>query len=136
MTNESSNYADLVKLLRANMTTVDWLPLMRAAADAIERLVRERDEARAEGKRYDKAWLEEIGACIDMASLAAERRVKLEAAEAEVVKWHGDAVRLQADNIRLREALQEVLDDCDLDGRGAPRISVYQRARAALEKAK
>ena len=41
-------------------------------------------------------------------------------------------IELEAENARLREALGDMLDDCEPDRPGAPRLSIREAARAVL----
>lgn len=57
----------------------------------------------------------------------------LEALAAEVIRLRreNETLRQRAEN--LREALGDMLDDCEPDRPGAPRLSIREAARAALE---
>ena len=41
-------------------------------------------------------------------------------------------IELETQNARLREALGDMLDDCEPDRPGAPRLSIREAARAVL----
>ena len=86
-----------------------------AAADAIERLLKERDEARAERDNFKGEYL-------DWQGIAERENKRAEAAEAEVVK--------------LREALTEIADKAGAMPKDSGFKFYYDIARAALKEAK
>lgn len=129
-----TDYADLVKRLKL-MTAVEQITgpdrkiiakvsaIGTEAADAIEKLVRERDEARAERDKANVAW-GKIREALSVTSTDKERDLdaKCEAAEAEVA--------------RLREALTSIIDFRVSSTWSKPLDAVdvmFQIARAALE---
>lgn len=67
-------------------------------------------------------------------------RARADAAEARAEALAAEVIRLRQENERLsqrvenlREALGDMLDDCEPDRPGAPRLSIREAARAALE---
>lgn len=102
MTNESTDYAELVKELGGwsagksdDSKRMTWL--MHKSASVIDILQRERDEARAERDNFKAEYLEWQG-------IAQNETKRAEVAEAEVA-------RLREANGILEDALQEVGDD-------------------------
>ena len=94
-----------------------WEALFFAAEITRDRAVAERDEAQAEAERWKRATAEEKGLREGEEDRADHLRYlldtttgpkKLEAAEAERDAWKVEALHHNAEEIRLREALEAV----------------------------